>query len=713
MAGVPSNNKCERCKEKHLKCDETRPKCRRCISAKVECPGYKQTRKFIDQSAMLKRRFAPYQGANSKIASDPTTKTSVTTSATPRDTRSLVLSSVGDTSSAERAENHQVSVDHPQRSSPLHTGSGETSALFEHETEAIRFRETQLSGPHTSQLPENGAFNPIPGNSGSRIESIVVCNNNPSPSNESLGNIFSSSSGGGIELPGSADDLSLLSSGRLTLGNYSGQADQMLSELGIESERQNSIFIKRYTSTIGTWLDLSDTDRFYSGHVPLRAIDNFALKYSIAAITSKHIERTTRPRGSFTDVPNTEHTNSDFGIQTAQIDWLLQGTTYYHMAVSEISRVTGGTISTPHLNGNSFFEGFRQWMETIHTLGDDSILRTVENLLASLVLLTLYELMDANIDEWPRHLYGISSLFQHLLALNDRAENIIFPQGIRASFWILARQDFASAYFSRANTQLATESHRLWQAAGIAIDNDNKFQILPPREISIGKEDQAACGILWLVFRITNFLSSVKRTQLEKWNEPSVTGLPDSRARASSSHKQAISPETWLQLCFDLQSWLEKMPETIRPSARVEPVGASDALHLSPFPDIFYALPTSAAAMQLYHFGRIALLLNQPNDAINSLSVSFDRLQGYREVTKEVDYHCRELCGVALGSAYPGVRLPMIPLLYAVGNCLVRAREREVLLALLQCVDSELGWASDYAIRPLQRIWLSDTKSYM
>ncbi|KAJ5275470.1 hypothetical protein N7497_006082, partial [Penicillium chrysogenum] len=65
MPGVPSNKSCERCKQKHLKCDETRPKCRRCSNAGVECPGYTQLHKFIDQGPTLRRRFAPYKGTNS------------------------------------------------------------------------------------------------------------------------------------------------------------------------------------------------------------------------------------------------------------------------------------------------------------------------------------------------------------------------------------------------------------------------------------------------------------------------------------------------------------------------------------------------------------------------------------------------------------------------------------------------------------------------
>jgi hypothetical protein len=47
-------------------CDETRPHCQRCVTAGVECPGYVQTRKFIDQGATVRRRYAPYQESQVK-----------------------------------------------------------------------------------------------------------------------------------------------------------------------------------------------------------------------------------------------------------------------------------------------------------------------------------------------------------------------------------------------------------------------------------------------------------------------------------------------------------------------------------------------------------------------------------------------------------------------------------------------------------------------
>lgn len=67
-------------------CDETRPHCQRCTGAGVECPGYVQTRKFIDQGASVRRRYAPYQEVHSR-AGTPVNAGQVSEEQVPDSTR--------------------------------------------------------------------------------------------------------------------------------------------------------------------------------------------------------------------------------------------------------------------------------------------------------------------------------------------------------------------------------------------------------------------------------------------------------------------------------------------------------------------------------------------------------------------------------------------------------------------------------------------------
>jgi hypothetical protein len=175
----------------------------------------------------------------------------------------------------------------------------------------------------------------------------------------------------------------------------------------------------------------------------------------------------------------------------------------------------------------------------------------------------------------------------------------------------------------------------------------------------------------------------------------------DGRGIPSPSQNPFPDPAVWLRLCFELQAWVESLPETFRPFLRAGEAEEPFTVEGKPIDQIFYGRPGGAAAIQHYHFGRIALLLNQPTDPINSLSTSFDRLRGYREVSREVEFHTREICGIALGRPPDAVRIFMIPILFAVGQCLENPGEHALVPYLLSSVEMDLGWATDYTIQRL------------
>jgi hypothetical protein len=316
------------------------------------------------------------------------------------------------------------------------------------------------------------------------------------------------------------------------------------------------------------------------------------------------------------------------------------------------------------------------------------------------------EMIVAALTDVFRYLSGMHPLFEFLQL--HVGPSTYFSHGIRAAFWNFARQDFLGSYFTRSATQLDPESRALWCAAGLSINDQGRFQIAPMRKDGVTKEDQAANGVMWLVCKIVNFLAQRNRVHLAQWAGPSHLDLLAKEDALNADQDPRPDPSAWLALCFDLQAWFEGIPETFRPAIRNEhPMDVSKLTEggVSPFPEIFYGRGNCAAAIQLYHFGRIALLINQPTDVINTLSTSFDRLHGYREITKEVEYHGREICGIALGRPHGGVRIFMTPLLYAVGQCLENAEEHDIIVDLLRGVEADLGWATAYAVQRLQESW--------
>ncbi|GAE00190.1 hypothetical protein PVAR5_8927 [Paecilomyces variotii No. 5] len=380
--------------------------------------------------------------------------------------------------------------------------------------------------------------------------------------------------------------------------------ENMFLELSSEIANEYSFIVRHFSHVIGPWLDLSDSDRFFSVHVPIRAIGNKALKYAMAAITAKHLGQTRGTRSNNQDgiipIPTSRYSGSD----TSPIDWFLEGQNYYSMADTEVNRLLSEDSHIPESSaGIPLIQRVTLWLssDTIKSrldmmtksTPDVSFLRKVENVLATAVLLTTYASMDINAEDWPRHLLGICALFEAIPPY-DITWNGIYSHGIRAAFWNLARQDLISAYFTRSATQLDPENLPLWCSAGISIDENRQFQMSLLRERGLTKEDQAANGILWLVSKIVNFLSRAKQAQLAQLIGLSTLELP------TSQHTNP-DPAMWLQLCFDLQTWFNILPETFRSSVRIDRSTGLTSLmdsKLILFPEIFYGLPACATAMQ-------------------------------------------------------------------------------------------------------------------
>lgn len=298
-------------------------------------------------------------------------------------------------------------------------------------------------------------------------------------------------------------------------------------------------------------------------------------------------------------------------------------------------------------------------------------------------------------------------MFDSLLTVYSKS-SALFSHGIRASFWNFARQDYLGSYFTRSPTHFDPENLSLWRTAGIAINDQKNFH-LAQNDSTLSREDQAANGLIWLNTKVINFLARSKQLQLAQWGGSTpTTSLETPGSSPGAGQPPYADTDTWLKLSFEFQTWFENVPETFRASVRIErPKDLSRTAEgaLLPFPEIFHGLATCAAAMQHYHFGRIALLLNRPADVISAPSTAFDRLQGYREVTKEVEFRSRELCGIALGRPQGGVRIFMVPLFVVVGQCLESSEEHQIIVDLLRGVEADLGWATEYAIKRLQDSW--------
>ncbi|KAJ5823713.1 hypothetical protein N7447_006053 [Penicillium robsamsonii] len=719
MPGVPSNKACERCKKRHLKCDETRPYCQRCTTAGVECPGYVQTRKFIDQGATVRRRYAPYQEHHPRTGSAFNS---------PKVPAELISDPQPQSSQLEPKEQIlQWNQPKEQHNPALHFQMGETRLDSRNDTMIVEMpgssSQPELAIGSTQQAtmhaPESPAISIS--NSMSGIEEGSRSTRNPiyqsiSPTGPAGG--FPTFDSTYNAIPQKSPDYQRVISESSSHRSEKDEFQDIFSELMTGTEHEIAFLTRHYSEIIGPWLDLSDTQKFFTVHVPIRAINNLSVKYAISALAAKHLARLkgVKPStgGMFTSPATTE-----IYPNATQVDWFLKAANYYYLAASDLNNITSDGYTTVSSSAilESPFEIVSRWISSrqiqasIKPASEDpndvAVIRKTEELLATATLLTMYRLLDMPGDEWHMQLARIRPLFESLLALHS-AESALFSHGIQAAFWNFARQDYLGSYFTRSPTHFDPENLPLWRAAGISINDQKAFHLIRNGS-PLSLEDQAANGLIWLVTKVINFLARSKQLQLAQWTGSPPAASPEIQGtQPNAAQLPYPDTDTWLKLSFEFQTWFENVPETFRSSVRIErPKDLSKAVEGSylPFPEIFHSLTACAATMQHYHFGRIALLLNRPADVISAPSTAFDRLQGYREVTKEVEFRSREVCGIALGRPQGGVRIFMVPLLVAVGQCLENGEEHQIIVDLLRGVEADLGWTTEYAIRKLQESW--------
>ncbi|KAI9932520.1 hypothetical protein ASPWEDRAFT_144490 [Aspergillus wentii DTO 134E9] len=688
MPGVPSNKACERCKKRHMKCDETRPKCERCTAAGVECPGYVQTRKFIDQGATVRRRYAPYPENHPSSVND-----------------------------ADKTRSSPCSGENAQMAS-VAEGTHERNAFampspLQGMTSNSRPNPTQMGAANiqnsTNQAPYD--INPLTFDREQSSSSRSNAQNSVSPNNDPF-NVLNAPYPGLGQRP---RDSRVSSSEEPSQRSEKEEFQDIFSELMTGTEHEIAFLIRHFSEVLGPWLDLSDSRKFFTVYVPIHAINSDFLKHSIAALVAKHLGRVKGAKCTTAGGMSTNPATMELYPNSSDVDWFLKAANYYYLAVSRLNASISDYYSTVSSSVilESPIETVGRWLRLqaaqAGSVSFDRFSRKAEDLLAASALLTMYKLMDEPGENWQSHLTGIKPLFNSLLQIhtNQSSTYPLFSHGASAVFWNFARQDYLASYFNRLPTHLDQENLPLWRAAGISIDTvgNTSFHNDPQNSRITSQEDLVANSLIWIMNKTVNFLADFRKSQLAHWTVIDPSEVPTSPGTAQHSHPDT---STWLRLCIAFQGWFDHLPEAFRPCLRLDhPKDTSkppEIIHL-PFPEIFYSLTTCTAAMQQYHFGRLALLLNRPPDVVSAPSTAFDRLQGYREVTKEVDYRCREISGIALGRPQGGVRIYMVPVLLAVGQCLEKPEERQIVVDLLRGVEADLGWSTDGTIQRLQSYW--------
>lgn len=301
-------------------------------------------------------------------------------------------------------------------------------------------------------------------------------------------------------------------------------------------------------------------------------------------------------------------------------------------------------------------------------------------------------------------------------APRPRADPFISMKAGRAAFWNFARADYLAAYINNSKTRLDPDNLTMWKAAGLPVTDDGTLTYSDPTTPGSAivsyrpgdREDLVSCTLIWIVLRTMNFIAPQEDTAASTTNTPRSLDSPATKDGSDAGAPNPIRARItrWKQLRRQLEDWYDNLPFTFQPYAIMGAQNPSDHTsdHPPRFTRIFFSVPMCAAALQLYHFAQILLLLNQPVDESDTRNLA-NRLRMFRKVSEESEHHSRQICGIALGKPPPAVARQMVHSLYLAGLCFEEKDDRMVVMELLKNIERETGALTARRVKELREQW--------
>ena len=501
-------------------------------------------------------------------------------------------------------------------------------------------------------------------------------------------------------------------------------------------------------------MDLFDLGLYFTNHVPIKVLTNPLLKNAAAAYAAKQLGRMKGrkfPMGGF----GTRLAYSELYQDIHTIDWQHKAPYYYDKAINLlIQAIKDGRLNGQNDTINSPLEAPSPFRVTdLHgvqgehrgsfnsqspsvTSGPSSGSRRwrkassgpylSDEMAAATVILCDYEILGGSRDNWSRHLYGakelLSSSGQNSLdrripfdKLFDIVEGNVMPlqtpcivpsrnisRARQATFWNFARQDWLWAFMKESQTKLDTDDMSMWRDAGLMIKDDGYVKLSNFAETGLPEgdcmqEDMISNALIWIMAKIVNYCNK-------------SAGSPATDLGPSDSGTQAMARDTWCRLDSELDFWYKGLPDSFRPSAKISsrdfPEKLPDGRRSEVFSEVWYNIGMCASAMQSYSMARILMLLHQPSSV--GQAPIFKRFGAYKSITADILGHARNICGIAAARPQNAVRIHAVQPLFTAGQCLETYEERAEVIHLLQDIEHDTGWATEYRVQQLYMYWKCD-----
>ncbi|KAL6886049.1 hypothetical protein GGI43DRAFT_426385 [Trichoderma evansii] len=596
-------------------CDGTRPSCKQCVSAKHECPGYNDDWKFINNGAKLPHKRQKRQSSRSTKI-QPTNAFANTT--------------------------EKISTIHED--STVESRQASTSLAIQR-TESLDISSLEFPKATKTGLQSLGSSISLP------VDFHFDLNDNNVNVNESgLGNLPAQ-----FQTPGSVPEASpgLISSA--SNSEFEMGLAALASEFMLESEQEIVFLIRHYVDNLAPWLGIFDERCFFQTRIPRLAGTNPVLKYAISALSAKHLSHVGGFRATNCGLRSTLALTEMYP-SAGHVDWAFKAANYYHQAATS-SQQQSQLYDTISNNSAGFLDAAT----------------------ASNAILTIYELIDSNYDEFRTRIHDVKSKLARCPNETSALKSYFPPfkqpanPAALASYWLCMPHDLLNSYDQKRTPILKFET-----SYGNVENNDDTFG--EPGSISKTPWVQ-------LFSLITNIIDQ-------------FTATPSSGDRIMKNPEH----NSWFYLWGALDTWHAQLDANFEPYSHYTlsshltlPQGPQEPI----FDEILFPTQVSAATLSYYHFARVLLLLAKPIDQSNPLT----QLKDYRERLIDIRDNCVKICGIAAGRPGGAARIHSVHPLVLAGQCLEDPRERRSVVQLLQDVESDTGWPTAAQARRLQEEW--------
>lgn len=284
------------------------------------------------------------------------------------------------------------------------------------------------------------------------------------------------------------------------------------------------------------------------------------------------------------------------------------------------------------------------YYETLHYVQEalqyTSYTRSQE-LLATVIIISTYEMLDESNSNWKRHLKGVFWI--------QRSQEVHGASGglRQAVWWAWLRQDLWAAFREKR------ACFSFWK---------------PLKDLPELSQDELADRAVYFLSQCVNYCAN---------NEANAVPVTDRIQRGEA-----------------LLAALERWRTFLGPSYRPLPSPAASAG--ATFKPIWIHPPRYAVALQIYNFAKILITLHRPAVA---------GFQGYMQTQRVLSDAVDVICGIAMELNDEGCQILSAQCLFGAGLCTQEPAKRECILSLIRTCEMRTGWPMATMTDDLKAEW--------